>query len=100
MLLPAIPNLQPLLKPDDINRLPKELSIDASGLMTIHLFSSCPMGEDQSKCAVNSFGQVHGHKNLFVSDASILCSAPGVNPQGTLMALARRNAMQFLEVRQ
>jgi len=100
MLLPAIPNLQPLLKPDDINRLPKALSIDASGLMTIHLFSSCPMGEDQSKCAVNSFGQVHGHKNLFVSDASILCSAPGVNPQGTLMALARRNAMQFLEARQ
>jgi choline dehydrogenase-like flavoprotein len=99
MLLPAIPNLQPLLKPDDINRLPKVLSNDTSGLMTIHLFSSCPMGEDQSKSAVNSFGQVHGHKNLFVSDASILCSAPGVNPQGTLMALARRNAMHFLEAR-
>jgi len=79
--------------------LPAIVPQGLGNLMTIHLFSSCPMGEDQSKSAVNSFGQVHGHKNLFVSDASILCSAPGVNPQGTLMAIARRNAMHFLEAR-
>jgi choline dehydrogenase-like flavoprotein len=64
--------------------------------MTIHLFSSCPMGEDQSKCATNSFGRVHGFKNLFVNDASLLCTAPGVNPQGSIIALARRNALKFL----
>jgi choline dehydrogenase-like flavoprotein len=54
------------------------------------------MGEDRSKCAVDSFGRIHGLKNLFVNDASLLCTAPGVNPQGSIMALARRNTLKFL----
>jgi len=45
----------------------------------------------------DSFGRVHGHDNLYVSDASLLCTAPGVNPQGSIMALARRNALAFLQ---
>jgi choline dehydrogenase-like flavoprotein len=65
--------------------------------MTIHLFSSCPMGENRSQCAADSFGRVHGFKNLFINDASLLCTAPGVNPQGSVMAVARRNAIHYLE---
>jgi choline dehydrogenase-like flavoprotein len=98
MVFPALPNMRPLLKPEDLKTLPEVLPNGSSGLMTIHLFSSCPMGENKTRSAVNSFGQVHGFKNLFVADASILCSAPGVNPQGTLMALARRNIMRFLKL--
>ncbi|OQB91089.1 MAG: Cholesterol oxidase precursor [Verrucomicrobia bacterium ADurb.Bin118] len=64
--------------------------------MTIHLFSSCPMGEDRKRCATDSFGRLHGFTNLRINDASLLCTAPGVNPQGTIMALARRNVLQFL----
>jgi choline dehydrogenase-like flavoprotein len=64
--------------------------------MTIHLFSSCPMGERRESCATDSFGRVHGMQDLYIADASILCDAPGVNPQGTIMALARRNALHFL----
>jgi hypothetical protein len=30
------------------------------------------------------------------ADASLLCTAPGVNPQGSVMAFARRNVMKFL----
>jgi choline dehydrogenase-like flavoprotein len=41
-------------------------------------------------------GQVHGTANLFVNDASLVPTAPGVNPQGTVMALARRNTLHFL----
>ena len=90
----------PLLRSqDDFVKLPGSLPNGRAQLMTIHLFSSCPMGENKSKCAVDSFGQVHAFKNLFVADASLLCSAPGVNPQGTIMGLARRNAMHFLEQR-
>ena len=66
-------------------------------LMTIHLFSSCPMGEAKNRCATDSFGRLHGFRNLYINDASLLCTAPGVNPQGTIMALARRNVMHFLE---
>ena len=68
-------------------------------LSTVHAFSSCPMGENENICAVDSFGKVHGFENLYISDASIIPDAPGVNPQGTIMALALRNAKHFLESR-
>lgn len=80
----------------DRRNVPEQLTTGTGNLMTIHLFSSCPMGEDRKRCAVDSFGRVHGHPNVRISDASLLCTAPGVNPQGTIMALARRNALQFL----
>jgi choline dehydrogenase-like flavoprotein len=55
------------------------------------------MGENLNLCAVDSFGKVHGRTNLFVNDASVLCTAPGVNPQGTIMGIARRNAIHFAD---
>lgn len=79
-----------------LSKLPGMLPDGLANLMTIHLFASCPMGEDQSQCATDSFGRVHGLNNLFLNDASLLCTAPGVNPQGSIMALARRNALKFL----
>jgi len=63
---------------------------------TIHLFSSCPMGEDRRTCAVDSYGRMHSHENIYVFDASMLPASPGVNPQGTLMALVRRNTQRLL----
>lgn len=95
-IYPCLPCCKPIRRGADLTDLPTELSPRFTNLMTIHLFSSCPMGENKSLCAVNSFGQVHGFNNLFVNDASLLCSPPGVNPQGTVMALARRNALKFL----
>ena len=79
-----------------LRKLPDLLPDGMANLMTIHLFSSCPMGEARDQCATDSFGRVHGFKNLFVNDASLLCTAPGVNPQGSIMAIARRNTLQFL----
>jgi choline dehydrogenase-like flavoprotein len=85
-----------LLSRDDLRHLPEILPNGLARLMTVHLFSSCPMGEDQNQCATDSFGCVHGFDNLFVNDASLLCTAPSVNPQGSIMALARRNTLHFL----
>ena len=79
-----------------LSKVPEILRDGQASLMTIHLFSSCPMGENPRKTAANSFGRVHDFSNLFVNDASLLCTAPGVNPQGSIMALARRNALAFL----
>ncbi len=95
-LFPAVTGSSPVLQPDDLRRMPEILPSGMANLMTIHLFSSCPMGEDRSKCAADSFGRVHGFKILYIGDASLLCTAPGVNPQGSIMALARRNAQKFL----
>lgn len=67
-----------------------------TSLMTIHLFSSCPMGNDAKHYAVDGYGRVFGFDNLVVADGSLLPSAPGVNPQATIMALAYRAADAFL----
>lgn len=64
-------------------------------LTTIHAFSSCPIGEKRDRCAANSFGKVFALENLYVNDASMLPDSPGVNPQGVIMATARRNALHF-----
>jgi choline dehydrogenase-like flavoprotein len=95
-LYPGITRGPQLLKRDDLSKLPEVLPSGLASLMTIHLFSSCPMGEDKNKCAADSYGRVHGFKNLHIADASLLCTAPGVNPQGSVMAFARRNVMKFL----
>ena len=44
----------------------------------------------------DSFGRVWGFDNLRVNDASLLPEAPGVNPQGPIMAVVARNTDQFL----
>lgn len=98
-LYPALPGIAPLRSPQDLNQLPSTIAASQSKLMTIHLFSSCPMGEARDVAACDSFGRVHDCANLHVADASLLCSSPGVNPQGGIMALTRRNAIAFLEQR-
>jgi choline dehydrogenase-like flavoprotein len=64
--------------------------------MSIHLFGSCPMGQDQTFFPVDGAGKLHHADNVFVADASALPGAPGVNPQATIMAFAFRIADQFL----
>ncbi|MDB6121963.1 MAG: putative oxidoreductase, partial [Pedosphaera sp.] len=96
-LYPSVTRSARLNNRDELTKIPQVLPSGLANLMTIHLFSSCPMGEDQSKCATDSFGRVHGFKNLFIADASLLCTAPGVNPQGSIMAIARRNVLRYLK---
>lgn len=95
-LYPGFRGAPALARREDLAKLPATLPAGRASLMTIHLFSSCPMGEDRPRCATDSFGRLHGVDGVWVNDASLLCTAPGVNPQGTIMALARRNALAFL----
>jgi choline dehydrogenase-like flavoprotein len=95
-VFPAIQRGSAVRTIHDLQRMPEALSPASANLMTIHLFSSCPMGEDRAKCATDSFGAVRGHSNLYINDASLLPTSPTVNPQGTIMAIARRNALRFL----
>ena len=93
---PSMPGGRSITAEDELSVIPGTLPAAGSNLMTIHLFSSCPMGEDQTRCATDSIGRVYGTANLIVNDASLIPTAPGVNPQGTVMALARRNTLHFL----
>jgi choline dehydrogenase-like flavoprotein len=55
------------------------------------------MGEDASRCAADSFGRVQGADGLHIADCSLLPTPTVVNPQGSVMAVAHRNAMEFIE---
>ena len=79
----------------DLAVMQSRFSVAKASVMTVHLCSTVPMGEDQSRCGADSFGRVHGTSNVWVNDASLLPTAPGVNPQGTVMALSIRNARRF-----
>ena len=61
-------------------------------LYSAHPLGTCRMGEDPRSSVVDSYGQVHGVRGLFVVDGSITPTSLGVNPQVTLLALAERNA--------
>jgi choline dehydrogenase-like flavoprotein len=76
--------------------LAQPLPAHTLNLSTVHAFSSCPIGERRARTAADSFGRVWGWDNLILADASCLPSSPGVNPQATVMALARRNALAWL----
>ena len=65
-------------------------------LMTVHLAGTVPMGEAVA-APVDSWGRVKGAPGLYVNDASVLCGAPTVNPQGAIMAVAHRNVEHLLE---
>jgi choline dehydrogenase-like flavoprotein len=80
----------------DVPRVHEALRPAATSLMTVHLMSTVPLGEDPARCAVDSFGALRAIGGVHVNDASLLPGAPGVNPQGTVMAIARRNVLRHL----
>ena len=81
----------------DVAAMQGAFSANKASVMTVHLCSTVPMGELDGQCGADSFGRVHGYKNICVNDASLLPTAPGVNPQAAVMALAIRNARHFVE---
>ena len=81
---------------DDLGQWWDALTRNRANLMTVHLTSTVRIGEDRTRTGCDSFGGVWDFENLYVNDASLLPDAPGVNPQGTIMAIAARNCDHFL----
>jgi choline dehydrogenase-like flavoprotein len=80
---------------DDPERIAAGVTRAGTSVMTVHLCSTTPMGE-AAHCPVDSYGRARGVQALRVNDASLLPDAPGINPQGTIMAIAARNVAHFL----
>lgn len=57
-----------------------------------HQSGTCRMGDDPRTSVVDPSGRVHGHDNLFVTDASVHVTNGCVNPVLTTMAMAFRTA--------
>ncbi len=87
----------PLRSEADADSLGDRVPDGKAAVSTIHLFGTCPMGEDESRCVVDSWGHMRALGNTWINDASILPGTTGVNPQATLMAVARRNVRHYLE---
>jgi choline dehydrogenase-like flavoprotein len=63
-----------------------------TGLLSTHAQGSCRMGSDPERSALDSHGESHDVRRLFVGDASVLPRTLSVNPSLTIMALASRLA--------
>ncbi|MFO0684600.1 MAG: GMC family oxidoreductase [Sandaracinus sp.] len=85
-------------KPDEIEKL-KDAPLDPRAYIAIlsHLFGGAVMGSDPARSVTDGRGRVHGYEGLVVADASAIPSNLGVNPQHTIMGLARTFAEDLLE---
>jgi len=70
---------------------------DFHELITVHAMGTCRMGSDPNRFVTNSWGRTYDLSNLYIADASLFPTSIGVNPQLTIMALARRCAQHIIE---
>ncbi|MCP5465004.1 MAG: GMC family oxidoreductase [Deltaproteobacteria bacterium] len=85
--MPEIQSIDEIPKIFEKNLKPKDIE-----LMTVHIMGTAQMGGDPKRSVINTHGEFHGVKGLFVADASVFPTSIGVNPQLTIMALATRTA--------
>jgi len=76
---------------DEIDRIGRAVSEQLGGrfvdgrllrklrTMTVHPLGGAPMGESWSEGVVDSFGEVFGHRGLFVADGSVMPGPVGAN---------------------
>ena len=96
---PSVQGYPVLRSMEDVRNLPATFAGSDGSVTSVHVFSSCPMGGNEAICATDSFGRVRDADGLYIADASLLCGPTVVNPQGTVMAIAHRNATHAVESR-
>ena len=96
-ILPGVFGLPYSLAPDELGKLAAGPTNPRAwtAIMT-HLFGGCVMGADPRRAVCDPRGRVHGYDGLVVADASAIPTTLGVNPQHTIMALARIRAEELL----
>lgn len=64
-------------------------------LFSAHIMGSARMGKDQNVAFCDDNSQSYEVPGLFIGDASIFPTSPGINPMITIMSMARRNAIKI-----
>jgi choline dehydrogenase-like flavoprotein len=67
---------------------PGRIRADQLVMASTHLFGTCRMGGDPRRSVVDSRGECHDVRHLFVLDGSILPNSTRVNPHEPIMAVA------------
>lgn len=100
-ILPAFHGVGVLRSMDDVRErlFRRPPRVEDTEYFTAHLMGTCRMDADPRYGVVGPTGETHDVKQLFVTDASVLPTPIGVNPQETIMALATRTAWHVLEER-
>ncbi len=62
---------------------------------TAHILGGCIMGKNKEVSVIDEKNQIHGYKNLYVCDGSMISANLGVNPSLTITALTE-NAMSYI----
>jgi choline dehydrogenase-like flavoprotein len=96
-LVPSIYGMPYRLSPNEVDKL-KDAPLDPRAYIAIlsHLFGGCVMGSDPARSVCDADARVRGYDALYVVDASVIPTNLGVNPQHTIMALARMLARRML----
>jgi choline dehydrogenase-like flavoprotein len=90
IVYPQVKNLPPRIKSSeksDKNSFSKKSSDYPLGIS--HLFGGCVMSSSSESGVVDYKGKVHGLENIYVFDASIFPLSTGLNPQLSIMSIAR-----------
>lgn len=91
-----VPGAPPLTSERDLPGLRAGVEAGKAQITAIHLHSTVPMGAEDRGCPSDSFGKLRALDNAWINDASLLPDTPGINPQGTILAIARRNVVHTL----
>ncbi len=75
---------------DELEQKLKYIRSEEIEILILHVMASCPMGTNPSTSVVNPDGKLWDMKNIFLTDASILPSNIGKNPQGTIMTFTHK----------
>ncbi len=90
------PQLQ-FTSPNELNRiLSAPRGVNQLGLFSAHVNGTCRIGGDRSSSGCSPDGERYGAPGVFVADGSLFPTAPGVNPQNTIMALATIVAQRIM----
>lgn len=78
--------------------IPKlEFRSNAYTIGSAHCMGGMAMGEDQTRCLVDSNGKYHHLDNLYVFDGSVFPTSIGANPQLSIYGMVCRNAHKLVE---
>lgn len=63
----------------------------------MHIMGGTVMGADPESSVTDSYGRVHGLRNLYVAGPGLFPTSAGVNPTFTVKALAARTAARLID---
>jgi choline dehydrogenase-like flavoprotein len=78
-----------ITNPGDAEQLKgRHVGANEIALFSAHVNGTCRMGSSRRSAGCDPNGEVFGAPGVFVADGSLMPTAPGVNPQETIMVLA------------